>query len=73
MRHMKKLKSAFLENDIEYADVSKELNRSIGYVEQRMNRRRKYSFTIDDVYIICKMANIPHEKIPEYFPPMERS
>ena len=33
----------------------------------------EYEDAITEIYAICNMANIPYEKIPEYFPPTERS
>ncbi len=70
MRPMKKLRMAFFEKDIEYEDVCKTINRSKTYLVQRMMAKKPFAIT--EIYAICNMADIPYEKIPEYFPPMER-
>lgn len=53
-------------NDIEQKEVREALGKSQTYITQRVMGRMP--FTIDDAYIICDLAGVPHEDIPKYFP-----
>mgnify|MGYP000936662314 CR=1 FL=1 len=66
MKRHRLLQSRMRYYDITQADIAAGLNKSKTYVATRV--RGEHSFCMEDVYAICKMLEIPHEKIHIYFP-----
>lgn len=62
----KKLKTELFANDIDQKYLCKKLGKSQTYISDRMMGRRPWS--MDDVYTLCDLLQIPCEQIPEYFP-----
>lgn len=62
----KKLKTAMFANDVDQKMVSENIQRSQSYVTSRMSG--KAPFTIDDIYSICDLLEIPYNEIADYFP-----
>jgi transcriptional regulator with XRE-family HTH domain len=60
------LKKHLYAKEIEQKELCKVLGRSQTYITQRMTEKRPWS--IDEVYTICDIANIPPEEICKYFP-----
>ena len=50
--------------------LAKKIGRTEPYVSDRMLGRRP--FTVDDVYVLCKLLSIPVGEVLEYFPPSIR-
>lgn len=65
-KRFKNLRMAIWENDMTIGELAERLDKSQTYITNRMTAR--FSFTMDDVYEICSILDIPLEKIPEYFP-----
>lgn len=63
---MYKLRAKMLEKGVEHTDCIKALNRSTGYWTDRIMQRK--SFTMDEVYTLCELLNIPTSEIANYFP-----
>jgi DNA-binding XRE family transcriptional regulator len=53
--------------DLDQETLGKALGKSRTYISNRLSGR--YEWDMSDVYAICKLFDIPHEKIAEYFPP----
>jgi DNA-binding XRE family transcriptional regulator len=53
--------------DLDQETFGKALGKSRTYISNRLSSR--YEWDMSDVYAICKLFDIPHEKIAEYFPP----
>lgn len=62
----KKLKTALFANDIDQKMLCKKLGKSQTYITQRMMGRKPW--TMDDVYVICELVNLPLNEVPIYFP-----
>lgn len=62
----KALKGLLYQNDYTHEDMAKALGKSATYFNARL--AGKQSFSIQDVYRICELFQIPLTQIPDYFP-----
>lgn len=53
--------------DIDSRYLARKLKRGTAYISQRMTG--KAPWPIDECYVILDLLRIPHERLPEYFPP----
>lgn len=67
---MGKLRAKMAEYGINQKYLAKKIGRTEPYVSDRMLGRRP--FTVDDVYVLCKLLSIPVGEVLEYFPPSIR-
>ena len=65
--YMGKLRARMAECGINQKYLAKKIGRTEPYVTDRMLGRR--AFTVDDVYVLCKLLSIPVGDALEYFPP----
>jgi hypothetical protein len=61
----KPLYGALAAHGIRQQDLCRMLDRSQVYVSDRMKVRKPWE--LDEVYALCKLLEIPLDKIPEYF------
>lgn len=64
------LKMAMAGSGYSQNDLAKVMGHSKTYVSFRMSS--KASWTMDDVYKICDVLEIPYTQISEYFPPSNK-
>lgn len=62
----RKLRGRLAENELDQKYLETLLKRSHIYISDRMTGRRPWS--MDDVYTICDLMNIPEDEISIYFP-----
>lgn len=62
----KPLHGALVAHGYRQQDLCRILTRSQTYISDRMTVRK--SWELDEVYAMCKLLEIPMEKISEYFP-----
>ena len=62
----KLLYGALKANSIRQSDLCRILDRSQVYISDRMKVRKPWE--LDEVYAMCKLLEIPTDKIPDYFP-----
>jgi len=61
------LRCAMLRRGLGRHDVAKAIGRSDAYVTTRMHGHKPWS--VDEMYGICRLLNIPQDQIAFYFPP----
>lgn len=66
MKKYRKLKGRLAESDIDQKYICQTLGRSQTYISRRMTG--KMPWTMDDVYGMCDLLQIPPDEIPVYFP-----
>ena len=57
MRNLK-LKAFFIENEIKFKDVAKELGITVSTFSQKINRKNNKDFTTKEINYLCKKYNL---------------
>lgn len=64
------VKKKMLDKHLINLDLQEALGKSQPYVTERMKGRK--SFDMDEIYVLCKVLDIPLNEISKYFPPSEK-
>ena len=60
------LRCMMLRRGIGRREIAKAIGHGDAYVTTRMHGHK--SWTLEEIYAICKLLDIPHDQIPLYFP-----
>lgn len=66
LKYYRKLKTRMFEKEVDQAYIAQKLGRSKPYIGDRL--KGKQPFSMDDVYTIIEILEIPQEEALTYFP-----
>lgn len=63
---MRKLRAAMMLHGVKQEDLARRWNKSRSYISDRLTE--KQVFNICEAYDLCRLLEIPLDRLPEYFP-----
>ena len=66
LKYFRKLKTLMFDQEVDQTYIAEKAGKSIGYISNRF--QGKLPFSMDDVYTIIEILEIPQEEALTYFP-----